>query len=121
MTTPAPEQNWLLDPGRLKLVHQCRRLIHSEFGVKLHLTEDRLPQQLADFAGRTRSTQLVRTWDSLKHQIPGFDPEYPEGDRSRRYRGQRLADDIERSDRERVGVAAEPPRNKVIYRGQVVG
>ena len=60
MTSLASERSWLLDPSVLKLVHQCRRLIHTEFGVKLHLTEEHLDQQLAEYARKTRSTQLIK-------------------------------------------------------------
>ena len=70
MTTLASDRNWILDPVRLKLVHQCRRLIHTEFGVKLHLTEENLAQQLADYAQKTRSSHLVRVWNTLKAQVP---------------------------------------------------
>ncbi len=32
MATRLSERSWLFDPSLLKLVHQCRRLIQSEFG-----------------------------------------------------------------------------------------
>lgn len=70
MTSLASQRSWLLNPGLLKLVHQCRRLIHTEFGVKLHLTEEHLEQQLADYARKTRSSQLTRTWATLTEQVP---------------------------------------------------
>ena len=62
MATLASERSWLFDPAILKLVHQCRRLIQTEFGVRLHLTEEHLEQQLADYARKSRSNSLGRTW-----------------------------------------------------------
>lgn len=101
MTSLASERSWLMDPSVLKLVHQCRRLIHTEFGVKLHLTEENLEQQLADYAQKSRSNQLKHTWETLKEQVPQLDIEPSEDDE---------------------GKHAETPRKtKVIYRGQVVG
>ena len=88
MTSLASERSWLLDPSVLKLVHQCRRLIHTEFGVKLHLTEEHLEQQLADYARKTRSSQLTRTWETLKDQVPQLNLEPEEDDDGfRRNRG----------------------------------
>ncbi|CAN0601554.1 unnamed protein product, partial [Ectocarpus sp. 12 AP-2014] len=80
MTSLASQRSWLLDPGLLKLVHQCRRLIHTEFGVKLHLTEEHLEAQLADYARKTRSTQLTRTWETLVERVPQLDIPAPEAD-----------------------------------------
>ncbi len=90
MTSLASERSWLLDPSVLKLVHQCRRLIHTEFGVKLHLTEEHLEQQLADYARKTRSSQLTRTWETLKEQVPqlNIEPEEEDDGFKRNYRGQ---------------------------------
>lgn len=99
MTSLASQRSWLLNPGLLKLVHQCRRLIHTEFGVKLHLTEEHLEQQLADYARKTRSSQLTRTWATLTEQVPQLRMAEPE--------------DEEETPR--------PQRSKRIYRGQVVG
>lgn len=132
MIPMATERSWLFDPNLLKLVHQCRRLIHSEFGVKLHLTDDHLEKQLADYANRSRSGQLRRVWDSLKHRIPGYDdtladkPESTEGGTGKRiYRGQVIETDA-RPTHEKALPAAEfgamaAPKKKVIYRGQVIG
>lgn len=127
MNTLASERSWLLDPKLLKLVHQCRRLIHSEFGVKLHLTEQHLEQQLADYAGKSRSGHLVRTWEALKAQVPQlqWDSGNTEDDDNprRMYRGQAVADDRPAKSLEDGGQAGgAPPRKKqVIYRGQVLG
>jgi hypothetical protein len=99
MSTMASERSWLLNPGLLKLVHQCRRLIQSEFGVKLHLTEDRLEYRLAEYASKTRSSHLMRTWETLKPQIPNLEFETP------------AAEDT-------AGSGGIKPKR--IYRGQVV-
>lgn len=127
MNTLASEREWLLNPSLLKLVHQCRRLIHSEFGVKLHLTEQHLEQQLADYASKSRSSHLVRTWEALKAQVPQLqwdsgsteDGENPK----RMYRGQAIADDRPAKAIEGgVENGGMPTRKKqVIYRGQVIG
>ncbi|SDW92823.1 hypothetical protein [Marinobacter mobilis] len=130
MISTAPERNWLFDPALLKLVHQCRRLIHTEFGIKLHLTDDQLQQQLADYAGKSRSNQLTRVWNSLKEQIPGYDePEAArgtaqEGHTNRRvYRGQVIVDAPRSStdETDHRHEAAATTKKKIIYRGQVVG
>lgn len=127
MNTLASERGWLLDPHLLKLVHQCRRLIHSEFGVKLHLTEQHLEQQLADYAGKSRSGHLIRTWETLKAQVPQLqrDSENTEERENpkRMYRGQAIADgQPARAVEEGEPKDGTPPRKKkVIYRGQVVG
>lgn len=122
MSTMASDRSWLLNPGPLKLFNQCRRLIQSEFGVKLRTTDEELEHRLAEYAGKTRSSQLTKIWEALKPQIPAL--EMPAGedsadqnsaDRSKQmYRGQPIAED------------GAPSRNnpeqrkKLIYRGQVV-
>ncbi|WP_372988151.1 hypothetical protein [Marinobacter sp.] len=127
MNTLASEKDWLLNPNLLKLVHQCRRLIHSEFGVKLHLTEQHLEQQLADYASKSRSSHLVRTWETLKAQVPQlqWNSGNTEEDVSprRMYRGQAIADDRPaKAVEEGAQNGGTPPRKKqVIYRGQVIG
>lgn len=130
MISTAPERNWLFDPALLKLVHQCRRLIHTEFGIKLHLTDEQLQQQLADYAGKSRSNQLARVWNSLKEQIPGYaEPEAAseppqEGHGNRRvYRGQVIMDTPRPGTMDGdIGLeAVAAPKKKIIYRGQVVG
>ncbi|MDX1755129.1 MAG: hypothetical protein R3175_03630 [Marinobacter sp.] len=123
MTSMPAERSWLLDPSRLKLVHQCRRLIHTEFGVKLHLTDDALTEKLADFAGRSRSSQLQRTWSQLKEAIPGYQsPPATEEPTRRVYRGQVVAEESNKeSASSRSGEEAAAPKRQVIYRGQVVG
>lgn len=122
MTILASERSWLLDPGLLKLVHQCRRLIHSEFGVKLHLTEEHLGQQLADYARKTRSSHLTRTWETLKAQVPQLNIEEGDG-HQRTYRGQVIADDGTgiAGERETAADESRPRKKKVIYRGREVG
>ncbi|SFM02170.1 hypothetical protein [Marinobacter zhejiangensis] len=132
MISTTPEQNWLFDPSLLKLVHQCRRLIHAEFGIKLHLTDRHLEQQLANYAEKSRSSQLARVWHTLKPQIPGHHEitskkeSTQEGQVSRRvYRGQVIEEEsrpASRSVHSEAGVdAIAAAKRKVIYRGQVIG
>lgn len=122
MTSLASERSWIMNPGLLKLVHQCRRLIQSEFGVKLHLTEEHLEQQLADYASKTRSTHLIRTWETLKPQIPNLDLHDDTDNSKRMYRGQEIAEETSRGDSRTSETEAEKTRKKkVIYRGQVIG
>ena len=126
MTSLASERSWLLDPGLLKLVHQCRRLIRSEFGVKLHLTEEHLERQLAEYASKTRSSHLTRTWETLQEKVPHLSRENQSADEDvapkRMYRGQEIADDA-RSAKASSEESQEnqPRKKKVIYRGQVIG
>ncbi|WP_152208557.1 hypothetical protein [Marinobacter changyiensis] len=118
MNSMASERSWLLDPGLLKLVHQCRRLIHSEFGVKLHLTEALLEQRLATYAEQSRSTDLSRTWKALKEQVPGLEA-LSEVPGKRNYRGQQIADAMSSmgsADDEHVNHKTKT----IIYRGQVM-
>lgn len=127
MTTLASERGWLLDPNLLKLVHQCRRLIQSEFGVKLHLTEQHLEEQLADYASKSRSSHLAKTWETLTEKVPQLKArteDHAAEDAPRRmYRGQPIADDRPASVDEKGNPGGSmPPRKKqVIYRGQVIG
>jgi len=125
MTSLASERSWLMNPGLLKLVHQCRRLIQSEFGVKLHLTEEHLEQHLADYASKTRSNHLIRTWEELKPQIPNLDlqdDDSRQDDGRRYYRGQEIAEETSRGSSASSETDAELARKKkVIYRGQVIG
>ncbi len=127
MTTLASDRNWILDPVRLKLVHQCRRLIHTEFGVKLHLTEENLAQQLADYAQKTRSSHLVRVWNTLKAQVPelaGIETgDQPEATVKQMYRGQPVAGAAPhpRDPDSSTPETTRPRKTQVVYRGQVVG
>jgi hypothetical protein len=118
----ASERSWLLNPGPLKLFNQCRRLIQSEFGVKLRTTDNELEHRLAEYAGKTRSSQLAKIWAALKPQIPTLEMSAAEdaedrgpADRPKRmYRGQPIADDVA------PGGNDADQRKKLIYRGQVV-
>lgn len=118
MNTTGNERSWLFEPELLRLVHQCRRLIQSEFGIKLHLNQDDLEQQLANYAGKTRSRHLVHTWEALKQRVPELgEDETP----IKTYRGQAVFDELDKAE---AGNENQPPRprhNKVIYRGQMIG
>lgn len=124
MASLASERSWLFNPSIMKKVQQCRRLIQMEFGVKVHLTEEALVEQLASYAGRSRSDALNRTWDELKEAVPELADVLVQNEATskRSYRGQALPD------AEPSGSAlpseeppAQPRKSKVIYRGQVVG
>jgi hypothetical protein len=117
MNSVANERNWLFDPSHLKLVQQCRRLIQSEFGVKLHLNEDHLAEHLAEYAGKTRSKHLVHTWEALKQRVPELGQIEAAPAAAKTYRGQEIAG----SEEEKGGEEARPRKKQVIYRGQVVG
>ncbi|MDX1635307.1 MAG: hypothetical protein R3280_11760 [Marinobacter sp.] len=121
MATLAPERSWLLDPNLLKLVHQCRRLIHSEFGVKLHLTEEHLAQRLATYAEQSRSSHLANTWATLKERVPALSPQAEGESPKRMYRGQPIADDDTGRPAPADGGEGPARQKKIIYRGQVVG
>src|SRR5690554_3410828 len=117
MNSVANERNWLFDPSHLKLVQQCRRLIQSEFGVKLHLNEDHLAEHLAEYAGKTRSKHLVHTWEALKQRVPELGKLDAQPAAAKTYRGQEIAG----SEEETGGDEARARKKQVIYRGRVVG
>lgn len=122
MNTTGNERSWLFEPELLRLVHQCRRLIQSEFGVKLHLNQDDLEQQLAGYAEQTRSRHLVHTWEALKQRVPELGQPEESETTKKTYRGQPIADDAGGTKKEKAGdEPARPRHNKVVYRGQVVG
>ncbi len=122
MNSATSERNWLFDPSLLKLVHQCRRLIQSEFGVKLHLNEDGLEQHLAEYARKTRSKHLVHTWEALKQRVPELNTANIEEEIApRMYRGQPIAEEGNRKATAEMSGSDCPRQKKVIYRGQVVG
>ncbi|SFR82875.1 hypothetical protein SAMN05216203_3346 [Marinobacter daqiaonensis] len=124
MATMASERSWLFDPKLLKLVHQCRRLIQSEFGVRLHLTEEHLEQRLASYAEQSRSEHLSRAWTALKEQVPDLGTMEKQDSADRKYRGRALTDSKDgngQPDEEAPGGSGPARKTKVIYRGQVVG
>src|SRR5690554_5211726 len=89
MNSATIARNWLFDPSLLNLVHQCGRLIQSEFGVKLHLNEADLAEHLAEYAAKTRSTHLVHTWEALEQRMHELSAETEEESVApRMYRGQ---------------------------------
>lgn len=122
MNSATPERNWLFDPSLLKLMHQCRRLIQSEFGVKLHLNDESLEKHLAEYASKTRSKHLVHTWEALKQRVPELNAANTEEKPTlRMYRGQPIVDDGKRKATVEMPGSDGPRQKKVIYRGQVVG
>ena len=121
MNSVANERNWLFDPSHLKLVQQCRRLIQSEFGVKLHLNEDHLAEHLAEYAGKTRSKHLVHTWEALKQRVPELGKMEQDHSSEKTYRGQPISwSESKEMQNDGEGVT-RPRKRQVIYRGQVVG
>lgn len=124
MNSVASERSWLFDPALLKLVHQCRRLIQSEFGVKLHLDEDHLEEHLAEYAGKSRSQHLTHTWEALKQRVPELS-QFSSNTRpeAKTYRGQPIAghDDVKLHNEGTGEEESRPRKKQIIYRGQVVG
>ncbi|MCH8543648.1 MAG: hypothetical protein LAT61_08765 [Alcanivorax sp.] len=100
------DTNWLMQYRLLRLVNQCRRLIQSEFGVRLTLTNDDLRAELATYAGKTRNQSLQRVYAELRLALIEFEgpdpllatPAAPSN--QRRYRGQVMhtADEIAEED-----------------------
>lgn len=92
------DTNWLMQYRLLRLVNQCRRLIQSEFGVRLHLTDADLRERLSEFAGRTRTQSLQRVYAELRLALIDFEgPDTllvtpPPTVHQKRYRGQLLDD-----------------------------
>ncbi len=124
MASLASDRNWLFNPSTMKKVQQCRRLIQMEFGVKLHLTEKALVDEMDRFARQSRSDTLARTWAELKEAVPELADavaEAPSPSGRRTYRGQAIPDS--EWDLKRTGDAVDSPprRTKVIYRGRAVG
>ncbi|MEC7814865.1 MAG: hypothetical protein VX939_01220 [Pseudomonadota bacterium] len=120
MSSYVNARSWLFDPAHLKLVHQCRRLILSEFGVKLHLNEEHLEASLAEYARKTRSRHLAHTWEALKARVPELHAWNEAEEAKKTYRGLPIAEDGQ-PDEEGETHHPAPRQKKVIYRGQVVG
>lgn len=117
MVSLASDQSWLLNPSIIKQVHQCRRLIQVEFGVKLHLTEENLVLQLEHFADQSRSATLPRVWSALKQSVPALADQVRHCREStqKTYRGQPVFPEST-ADTPDSG----PRPRTVIYRGRVV-
>ena len=114
---------WLMDYRILRLVHQCRRLILSEFGEKLHLNDEALREQLDTYAGRTRCAGLQRVHAELQGalteaQDPDEAPAPDPGVGTRRlYRGQPVHVEEKPSTDDQT---EDAPKRRVVYRGSVV-
>lgn len=120
MTSQISRENWLLNPELLKLVRECRRQVQSEFGVKLHLTETRLPEKLAHFSGQSRSKHLPRIWSAITDKVPELLMPACEKSPKRMYRGQEVVVDAPATQAKTESKTPRPRRTKVIYRGQEV-
>lgn len=129
----AKDTNWLMQYRLLRLVNQCRRLIQSEFGVKLHLTDNDLRERLAELAGRSRAQSLQRVYAELRLALIDFEgPDNllvtpPPTPQQKRYRGQLMHDGIEEEDGLPRMATEEPPpmaaadkRHTRVYRGRVI-
>lgn len=124
MASLASERNWLFNPSIMKKVQQCRRLIQMEFGVKVHLTEEALVEQLDSYAGKSRSDALNRTWAELKEAVPELTDALAANESASRrsYRGQAVPDaEPPTSAAPHDEPPPRPRKSKVIYRGRVVG
>jgi hypothetical protein len=122
------DSNWLMQYRILRLVNQCRRLIQSEFGEKLHLTDDTLREMLAQFAGRSRNQALQRVYAELRLALIDLEgpdelvsaPAAPAG--QRRYRGQVIPDAPKAPTPEPAASSVESAARTgvtLVYRGQV--
>jgi hypothetical protein len=65
--SPQLTKTWLLKVENLSLVRACRRQIEDEFGVRLHLNEDNLLEQIQEYAyisgdpGLRRLAQVIES------------------------------------------------------------
>lgn len=133
------DTNWLMQYRLLRLVNQCRRLIQSEFGVRLTLTDDNLRAELATYAGKTRNQSLQRVYAELRLALIEFEGPDPflvtpaaAPTNQRRYRGQVMhtADEVAEEDGlpsmmpQPVADKADEPQAKThykrMYRGREV-
>ena len=133
------DTNWLMQYRLLRLVNQCRRLIQSEFGVRLTLTDENLRVELAAYAGRTRTQALQRVYAELRLALIEFEGPDPllvtpvATPNQRRYRGQVMHTEEEETEEDglpslapvaELTGAAEASHNKThykrMYRGRVV-
>lgn len=115
---------WLMHYQILRLVNQCRRLIASEFGKKLHLNDDHLREQLAGYVGHSRSIGLQRVYAELRLALIDLEgpdelitPEEPAPTQARRmYRGQPVYVDEKPVSSDKADKARA---KQIVYRGCV--
>lgn len=67
-TSVQRNRRWLLKPENLARVRQCRRLIQREFGVTLHLDDDKVLAAIRDYGNVSNNLELRR----LAHPIARF-------------------------------------------------
>ncbi|PAV25930.1 hypothetical protein CF392_08480 [Tamilnaduibacter salinus] len=123
MVTPEADRTWLMDHSLLRLVHQCRRLIQSEFGVKLHLTDDDLEHRLAQYARQSRSRQLQQLWERLLEARPTLNDHSTDGDERphRVYRGRVMPEPEETTAESPANNEVDSARTRTItYRGRKI-
>jgi hypothetical protein len=126
------EKNWLMDYQILRLVSGCQRLIKAEFGDKPSLSNPRLREELADYAGRTRQRRLQQIYAELRLALIDLEGEdelglheetaATEADRPRRmYRGRPVA--VDEAPLPDSGASERPESSDkvLMYRGRPVG
>lgn len=50
----------MLRAENLAVVRECRRLVQQEFGVTLHINDERMLEKICEFAARSRDGNLRR-------------------------------------------------------------
>lgn len=123
MMSEISRENWLFDPQVLKMVRECRRLVHSEFGVKLHLTEAGLAEDLAEFSSQSRCQRLPQTWSAIVAKVPDLiTPAQERASAAKRlYRGQEIIEETSPAPQSGSETnVSEKGRTRVIYRGREV-
>jgi len=53
-------RNWMLRAENLSIVRECRRLVQKEFGVTLHINDERMLEKICEFAARSQERSLQR-------------------------------------------------------------
>ncbi|MDX1804152.1 MAG: hypothetical protein R3292_08725 [Alcanivorax sp.] len=111
------DNRWLMQYQIVSLVNQCRRLIRAEFDERLALSDPRLREKLAHYAGHTRSRGLQRLYAEIRLaliELEGPDELTDSQHGQRRYRGQRV-------NRGQTTTAdTSRPRRVTLYRGRPV-
>ena len=118
------DHRWLMQYNIVNLVNQCRRLIRAEFDDSLSLTDPRLREKLANYAGRTRSQGLQRLYGEIRLaliQLEGEDTLVtPEAATPiRRYRGQPI-DAGNQATQTDTGDKPHRGAKTLMYRGRAV-
>jgi hypothetical protein len=54
-------RNWTLRAENLAVVRECRRLVQQEFGITLHINDERMLEKICEFAARSNDRNLRRS------------------------------------------------------------